>query len=162
MQIIQQLRSRLIGTGFLPLALVVALAILFVCLVPLLRPLEGQDTDPAWSPDGKHIVFVCYRREHAEVDSNHRYNGPYTESGGRVLREICTIDLDTYQRTQLTDNHVPDDGPAWSPDGTRIVFSSRRDKPWGADLYVMNTDGSELTQAMSEHSTLKQYRGAPT
>src|SRR5438876_1506711 len=32
---------------------------------------------------------------------------------------------------------------SWSPDGSRIVFSSHRDGPASQEIYVMNADGSE-------------------
>src|SRR5512134_3033066 len=35
--------------------------------------------------------------------------------------------------------------PAWSPDGARIVFESTRDGP-DADIFVMNSDGSNVVQ----------------
>ena len=34
--------------------------------------------------------------------------------------------------------------PAWSPDGTRIAFQSKRDGDW--DIYVMDTDGGNVQQ----------------
>lgn len=44
---------------------------------------------------------------------------------------------------RLTDNDAEDWFPAWSPDGTQLLFSSRRD---GGDLdvYVMNADGTNV------------------
>src|SRR5688572_30131170 len=35
--------------------------------------------------------------------------------------------------------------PAWSPDGSRIVFESTRDGP-DADIFIMNADGTEVLQ----------------
>ena len=39
-------------------------------------------------------------------------------------------------------------GPSWSPDGNRIVFSGH----FGgiSDLYIVNTDGSHLTQLTND------------
>jgi TolB protein len=41
---------------------------------------------------------------------------------------------------RLTDNLTDDVNPAWSPDGTRIVFEAYRDGQ--PEIYVMNADGS--------------------
>src|ERR1044071_679511 len=43
---------------------------------------------------------------------------------------------------RLTNNNALDDGPTWSPDGSRIAFWSNRDGK--ADIYLMNTDGSNV------------------
>jgi len=50
--------------------------------------------------------------------------------------------------TNLTSNPADDITPAWSPDGARIAFASDRSgTPGGTlDLYVMNADGSGVTQ----------------
>jgi Tol biopolymer transport system component len=46
----------------------------------------------------------------------------------------------------LTNDAAIDGGPALSPDGTRIVFSSNRDFPWdfATDLYAIDADGNRL------------------
>lgn len=41
---------------------------------------------------------------------------------------------------QLTENSETEQQPAWSPDGTQIVFTSYRDG--AAEIYVMDVDGS--------------------
>ena len=46
--------------------------------------------------------------------------------------------------------------PAWSPDGSRIVFESTRDGP-DADIFVMNADGSNVVQLTRNDS----YDGTP-
>ncbi len=48
--------------------------------------------------------------------------------------------VETAQVTGLENTY-----PAWSPDGSRIVFESTRDGP-DADIFVMSADGSNLVQ----------------
>jgi Tol biopolymer transport system component len=55
--------------------------------------------------------------------------------------EIFTVDVDGQNLLKLTDNSYWDLYPAWSPDGTRIAFLSKRDTD--LDIYMMNADGSD-------------------
>jgi len=50
---------------------------------------------------------------------------------------------------QLTDDPEHDFIPSWSPDGTRIAFTSYRDG--GEDIWVMDADGKNLKQ-LTTHS----------
>jgi len=81
---------------------------------------SGEDTKPAWSPNGDLILFDRDR------DGNH---------------EIYVINASGGALRRLTKNQAVDTRPTWSPDGTRIAFKSARD---GDDeIFVMNADGSE-------------------
>ena len=82
-----------------------------------------QDTNPAWSPDGKHIAYT------STIDRN---------------QEIYVMDTDEGKPLRLTNSgnvHIHNWKPSWSPDGRRIVFASNRDGNW--KIYVMNTDGGQ-------------------
>ena len=65
---------------------------------------------------------------------------------------IWTMNVDGSARTQLTSGPEPDEYPAWSPDGTKILFT--RHLEWDPDcgcwrqphLYVMNADGTNVQQ----------------
>jgi dipeptidyl aminopeptidase/acylaminoacyl peptidase len=66
-------------------------------------------------------------------------------------REIYVMDQDGSGQTRLTDNTMVDSLPAFSPDGERIAFTSRRDV--NDEIYVMDAvdsnsdgDGDNLTR----------------
>src|SRR5215207_3149738 len=48
----------------------------------------------------------------------------------------------------LTQNQAWDDRPAWSPDGTKIAFTSDRSGGWA--LYVMNATGSGVRRLTAQ------------
>jgi len=85
------------------------------------------DTDPAWSPDGKRIVFASLR------EANH---------------DIYVMDSDGGNEVRLTTVSAGDHRPAWSPDGRRIAFVSARDG--NAEIYVMNADGTNPLRLTSD------------
>lgn len=66
------------------------------------------------SPDGSRIAF-CYRGD------------------------IYTVPTVGGAATRLTSNRAYDSNPIWSPDGTRIAFSSNRDG--SDDIYIMSATG---------------------
>ena len=44
----------------------------------------------------------------------------------------------------LTDSPASNSKPTWSPDGSKLAFVSNRDDD--DEIYVMNTDGTGVTQ----------------
>jgi len=50
---------------------------------------------------------------------------------------------------QLTQTKTPETGADWSPDGTRLAFSAKRDGDDAAQIYVLNLSGGEAERVTS-------------
>jgi len=90
---------------------------------------EGGVThrDIAWSPDGTKLAYTA-------------------NSGGRGFA-VHIVDVTTGAKRSLTDGARDDLQPRWSPDGTLLVFCSRRDDVrTNADLYVVAATGGDATR----------------
>lgn len=63
------------------------------------------------------------------------------------------MNIDGTNRKRLTHAEKNwDNSPTWSPDGTKIAFSREykdSEKNWQQEIWIMNSDGSELTQIKS-------------
>lgn len=68
------------------------------------------------------------------------------ESNRTGNNEIFTMNPNGSIPINLTTDQANDVFPAWSPEGTRITWSSDRHDKGNLDVYVMNADGTGVTQ----------------
>ncbi|HXY00970.1 MAG TPA: S9 family peptidase [Candidatus Limnocylindrales bacterium] len=78
---------------------------------------DYDDSDPAWSPDGKSLAFTSNR---SKPDPDVTYN-----------TDIWVVAADNTDKganlVQVTTNPGEDDHPSWSPDGKWITYSTTTD-----------------------------------
>lgn len=82
-----------------------------------------------WSPDGQKVLLTLVG------------DTPTVRS----VPSIYLANADGSGRIDLTSQSDIDYGPEWSPDGTRIYFTSQRDAN-DSEVYVMQADGSGQTR----------------
>ncbi len=94
---------------------------------------SGLDATPIWSPTGTKIAF---RRLSATGGSN-----------------IMTVASNGTGLTQLTATQTDKYAIAWSPDGARLAFTEFLGASQQSDIYVVNVNGSGLTNLSSDAAT---------
>jgi Tol biopolymer transport system component len=93
-----------------------------------LTPSSGQTIcsfGPTWSPDGQRIAFTIEPNPSPTCEMKHT--------------EIAVINIDGSGFAILTHNDAIDLVGSWTPDGSRIVFTSERDG--NRQVYIMDADG---------------------
>jgi len=105
----------------------------------IIKPEMDAVYSPAWSPDGKKILFCGIK-------------------DGKL--DLFTVDIETLAYTRLTDDYFDETHPHWSPDGKRIVFASDRlDPPYNYsiaamkgnyDIFVMDADGKNIKRITTD------------
>ena len=141
---------------------------------------DGDSLEPAWTPDGSTILFYSNReaekyqlfamnRDGTEqrrlLTSESNDSFPRVSKRGKIVfvsdrgqtegQELFLVDRDGTGLRQLTTMPGSVWCPAWSPDGTRVVFSHNRDSPkigspGNYDLYVIDESGANLRALTTE------------
>ncbi|MBP8132617.1 MAG: PD40 domain-containing protein [Candidatus Hydrogenedentes bacterium] len=137
---------------------------------------EKDDRQPCWSPDGKKVIFTSRRTGHGDLyemasDGSSGFlqitdrgdveewpsyapksggllfvTGPYKRIQIREKMNVVVADAAAQANTPrlLTEG----DEPRYSPDGSRVLFVSRRTK--NKDVWVMSADGGLQTQLTND------------
>src|SRR5438477_1334730 len=141
-----------------------------------------QDVDDfEWSPEGKRLVLVLRDakpeeleeakvkdkdKDRSEKDKKAKTPKPWVVDRLQFKRDtigyldhrrthLYVFELAAKSLTQVSSGDFDDDEPAWSPDGTRIAFTSNRslpdpDRSYNTDIWIVAADnqekGAHLTQ----------------
>ncbi len=120
------------------------------------RPLRPRDPNfvdeaPAWSPDGSRIVFSAGNVNHPPFAATY---------------VILSVGADGSNPLILTGlGYASNRFPAWSPDGSRIVYTTDlTEESWGKynrqNIAMMNSDGSAKT-ILTRDSRGRNETGGP-
>ncbi len=137
-----------------------ALATLFAFLPSILsaqgpdkRLMTPQDlwamkrlSSPELSPDGRTAAVVV---QEWSIDKN------------RSTSNIWLVPVAGGEPRKLTTAQAADGSPAWSPDGRRIAFVSKRGEDQVAALYVIPMDGGEAEKVLELPFALSNPRWMP-
>ncbi|HET8842561.1 MAG TPA: prolyl oligopeptidase family serine peptidase, partial [Ktedonobacteraceae bacterium] len=107
---------------------------------------DWDDSEPAWSPSGKHLAFVSSREED-------RWRMPAPDIYTLAIEEGKAGDM-----SRLTDGNLGCGAPSWSPDGQTIAFIGALKFRSGGhvDLYTI----ASSAQGAAARSLSSEFEGS--
>ncbi len=105
--------------------------------------LEWVD-DPQISPDGTKVVYV---RRGMDIMTDKR------------ISRLWIVNTDGTEHYKLTNQDVNESSPRWSPDGTRIAFTSSTDN--GSEVFVYWTKTAKIARLSSLESSPRSISWSP-
>ena len=109
------------------------------------RITKGEDTEPAWSPNGKYIAFVRNLEEARVI---------YMARQGKEGAWDEEVEV-----TRLTNSGADDFSPVWHPDSKTLAFVSTRDG--NAEIYTMQATNLEEEGSQRRLTSNNTEDGSP-
>jgi Tol biopolymer transport system component len=110
-------------------------------LTPLTLPEGDPAFEPAWSPGGSQIAFV---------------HDALAGTDGQLRIHVMNADgSDAHQVVEPAQRPSQDEHPAWSPDGSRLAFTSTRDG--NAELYLCDLAADGRLRRLTNDSSVDSH-----
>ncbi|MBK8821727.1 MAG: PD40 domain-containing protein [Anaerolineales bacterium] len=97
----------------------------------------GGDFEPAWSPDGKQIVFTSLRDGYMQLYS-------YNVENEKIARLVDTVNGKHARQA------------SWSPDGKKIVYAYKRIDTY--EIWTMTSQGADELQLIPSGNQVLNYQ----
>jgi len=111
------------------------------CAVWTMRPdgshqhmLAPQSEQPAWSPDGRRIVFASARDHAGRISVG--------EDNVTWIRQLYTMSADGSNQRRLLTTHTSDQAPQWAPGGNVLGYQTSTGPLDETVIAIVNADGS--------------------
>jgi dipeptidyl aminopeptidase/acylaminoacyl peptidase len=141
--------------------------------------------DFVWAPGGDRLALVLQDASPDEIEAAKqkgdskakakprpwvidRLHFKEDEAGylNRRRKHVYVFTVADRKLTQTTSGDNDDDGPAWSPDGTKIAFASNRTKPdpdmnFNIDIWVVDAANTDRGQHLLQVTTNEGPEGSP-
>ncbi|MBI1926290.1 PD40 domain-containing protein [Candidatus Poribacteria bacterium] len=112
-------------------------------VAPGINPLDVQDRFQVWSPDSTQIAWMTRREGNFDIYVTAITGEPEAKKKadrpGAVQKNL----------TSGKDLKKDDQHPRFSPDGTKILFESKRDEDW--EIYVMDSRTGESVVPLTQN-----------
>jgi Tol biopolymer transport system component len=98
-----------------------------------MRPTASEWSNPRFSPDGRRLAL--------DITTN-----------GNT--DVWVYDWERDQMLRLTNDPAEERRPVWTPDGSRIVFASRRAGGTASELYWQRSDAEPAPGATAQRNVV--------
>jgi len=88
---------------------------------------DWDDTQPAWSPDGRRLAFVSARHETRDFDTH---------------ADVWVVDATGGEPVRITPTDGGCSAPSWAPDGRSVAYLRSQGWPANPLLWIAADDGS--------------------